>query len=205
MGLEITETSRNGACKVRQCISENMIRQKRFHDENFSFETFELGDKVYVNFPVKKIGCSSKLTSYWRGPCQDKLSDALYKVNCGREGLMQVIHCDRLRKARQQVLVREDYIAQENAGISQSLPSMTDEKEFEVDFTLQKRVRRKQEWMKDYILFISRNNMVKNKNTPRKASYICGICQETFQSRNIFKYHVLTCTMKELGCDICKK
>ena len=82
---------------------------------------------------------------------------------------------------------------------------MTDEKEYEVDFTLQKRVRRKPEWMKDYIHFISRNNMVKTKNTPRKASYICGICQETFQSRNIFKYHVLTCTMKELGCDICKK
>ena len=89
--------------KVRQCISENMKRRKRFQDENLSFETFELGDKVYVNFPVKKIGCSSKLTSYWRGPYQltDKLSDALYKVKCGREGLMQVIHCDRLRKARQ--------------------------------------------------------------------------------------------------------
>ena len=142
--------------KVRQSISENMKRQKQFHEESLSFETFELGDKVYVYYPVKKIGSTLKLTSYRRGPYQviDKLSDALYKVNCGREGLVQVIHCDRLRKARQQVLAREDYVyvAQENTNISDLLSSMTDDKEYEIDFTKQKRMRRKPKWMKNYIL-----------------------------------------------------
>ena len=139
--------------KVRQNISDNMKRQKRYHDENLSFETFEAGDKVYVYFPVKKVGCSSKLTSYWRGPYQvlDKLSDSLYKVNCGREGQVQVIHCDRLRKAKQQVLAREDNIVEEDVGLSEPLPSMHDGG-YEVDFSKEKRVRRKPEWMKDYIL-----------------------------------------------------
>ena len=139
--------------KVRQNISDNMKRQKRYHDENLSFETFEAGDKVYVYFPVKKVGCSSKLTSYWRGPFQvfDKLSDSLYKVNCGREGHVQIIHCDRLRKAKQQVLAREDNIVVEDVGLSEPLPSMHNGG-YEVDFSKEKRVRRKPEWMKDYIL-----------------------------------------------------
>ena len=71
------------------------------------------------------------------------------KVNCGREGQVQVIHCDRLRKAKQQVLAREDNIVVED--LCEPLPSMQDN-EYEVDFSKEKRVRRKPEWMKDYIL-----------------------------------------------------
>ena len=79
---QLQENLEMANAKVRQNISDNMKRQKRYHDENLSFETFEAGDRVYVYFPVKKVGCSSKLTSYWRGPFQvfDKLSDSLYKV-----------------------------------------------------------------------------------------------------------------------------
>ena len=144
---------RGQAHSVMGNLSDNMKRQKRYHDENLSFETFEAGDKVYVYFPVKKVGCSSKLTSYWRGPYQvfDKLSDSLYKINCAREGQSQVIHCDRLRKAKQQVLAREDNIVVEDIEISEPLPSMYDSG-YEVDFSKEKRVRRKPEWMKDFIL-----------------------------------------------------
>ena len=104
-------------------------------------------------FPVKKVGCSSKLTSYWRGPYQvfDKLADSLYKINCGREGQVQVIHCDRLRKAKQQELAREDNIVVEDVELNELLPSMRDSG-YELDFSKEKRVRRKPEWMKDYIL-----------------------------------------------------
>ena len=150
---QLQENLEMAHAKVRQNISDNMKRQKRYHDESLSFETFEAGDKVYVYFPVKKVGCSSKLTSYWRGPYQifDKLSNSLYKVNCGREGQVQVIHCDRLRKAKQQVLAREDNIVVEDVGLSEPLPSMHNGG-YEVDFSKEKRVRRKPEWMKDYIL-----------------------------------------------------
>ena len=47
---------------------------------------------MFVYFPVRQSGTSSKLTSFWRGPFSiiGKLSDVLYKVNCGRNGTVQV-------------------------------------------------------------------------------------------------------------------
>ena len=47
------------------------------------------------------------------------------------------------------MLAREDNIVVED--LSEPLPSMQDN-EYEVDFSKEKRVRRKPEWMKDYIL-----------------------------------------------------
>ena len=137
--------------KVRQNIPNYMKRQKRYHDESLSFETFEAGDKVYVYFPVKKVGCSSKLTLYWRVPYQvfDKPSDSVSKINCGREGQFQIIHCDRLRKAKQQVIVREDKTVVEDGDLSEPLPSVHGSG-YEVDFSKEKRMRRQPEWMKDY-------------------------------------------------------
>jgi hypothetical protein len=76
-----------------------MHREKRYHDAKLNWEKFGKGDKVYVFFPTRKIGNSSKLTSYWRGPfeilCQ--ISDFLYKVKCGGRGKRQVVQVDRLR------------------------------------------------------------------------------------------------------------
>ena len=71
-----------------------------------SYDNLKPGDRVYVYFPVKKVGCSSKFTSYWRGPFEvkEKLSQVLYKVNCGRSDSLQIIHVDRIKKARKQVL-----------------------------------------------------------------------------------------------------
>ena len=37
-----------------------------------------------------------------------KIADVLYKVDCGRGNQIQVIHCDRMRKRRKQVLVGEE-------------------------------------------------------------------------------------------------
>ena len=36
-----------------------------------------------------------------------KLSDVLYRVDCGRDHKVQIIHCDRIRLAKQQVLAHE--------------------------------------------------------------------------------------------------
>ena len=49
------------------------------------------------------------------------------------------------------MLAREDNIVEEDVGLSEPLPSMHDGG-YEVDFSKEKRVRRKPEWMKDYIL-----------------------------------------------------
>ena len=47
---------------------------------------------------AKKVGCTPKFTSFGREPFQitRKLSEILYKVNCGRDGQCHINHCDRL-------------------------------------------------------------------------------------------------------------
>ena len=109
---ELQEKMESAHKTVRQNTGEAMKRQKRYHDRKLSYESYEVGEKVYVFFPVKKIGCSSKLTSYWRGPYEvkERITELLYKVTCGRAGSDQVIHCDRLRKCKQQVLAWEESV-----------------------------------------------------------------------------------------------
>ncbi|KAH3789640.1 hypothetical protein DPMN_167825 [Dreissena polymorpha] len=86
------------------------MRQKQIHDRRAFYETFEVGDKVYVYFPVKRVGNSSKLTSFWKGPfnVRGKLSDVLNEIDCVRDRNNQVVHCDRVRKCRSQLLSGED-------------------------------------------------------------------------------------------------
>ncbi|MCG8034850.1 MAG: hypothetical protein JAZ03_22125, partial [Candidatus Thiodiazotropha taylori] len=55
---------------VRQTTGESMHRQKKVRDRKQYYEVFKPGDNTYVYFPVKKVGHSSKLTSFWRGPDQ---------------------------------------------------------------------------------------------------------------------------------------
>ena len=71
---------------------------------------------MFVFFPVRPIGTSSKFPSYVRGPYKitGVLSDVLYKVNCGRNGLDQPIHCNRIRARKSQLLRGE--IMTENIG-----------------------------------------------------------------------------------------
>ena len=94
---------------VRDNTGKAIKRQKQIHDKRNSYEQFEIGGDVYVLFPVKKAGTSSKLTSYWRGPYKilGKVSEVLYKVNCGPGVIVQVIHCDRIRKCKKQTLRNE--------------------------------------------------------------------------------------------------
>lgn len=77
---------------------------------------------ILCTLPVRKSGCTSKLTSFWRGPfkVQNKLSDVLYTVACGSRGKNTVIHCDRMRKCQPQILqgeTEEDLVEKENDQI----------------------------------------------------------------------------------------
>ena len=94
---------------VRKNTDCSMKRQKKYHDVKNSWEQFDVGQLVYVFFPVKKVGTSGKFTSYWKGPFQvvGKMSDVLYSIDCGRNGSNQVIHCNRIRRCPQQVLKGE--------------------------------------------------------------------------------------------------
>ena len=103
---ELRDRIESAHALVREYTQQAMHRQKQIHDMRMSYETFTIGDQVFVYFPVKKIGTSSKFTSFWRGPytITDKLSDILYKVNCGHNQTDQVIHCDRIRLCRKLIM-----------------------------------------------------------------------------------------------------
>lgn len=60
-----------------------MIRQKKYSE---FFETLKQGARIYVYFPVKRVGLFSKLTSFWRSPFNfiEQINMHLYKVDCGR-------------------------------------------------------------------------------------------------------------------------
>ncbi|MCG8033048.1 MAG: DDE-type integrase/transposase/recombinase, partial [Candidatus Thiodiazotropha taylori] len=107
---ELQEKIESAHAIVRQYTQQSMHRQKQVHDSRLSFEKFKIGDQVFVYFPVKRVGTSSKLTPFWKGPYRitGKLSDVLYKVSCGRNNSDQVIHCNRIRALKQQILRGEN-------------------------------------------------------------------------------------------------
>ena len=136
--------------------SENVIlRQKTYHDQKMSLQQFKPTDLVYVYFPLKKVGCTTIFTSFWRGSFQitRKQSEVLYEVNCGREGQRQIIHCDRLRKKIVQNLRGENDV---EASAENELDDLESENLEEVDDLVQesrrpKRVGKRSVKYDDYI------------------------------------------------------
>ena len=220
---------------VRQNTGQSIIRQKQVHDRKNSFETFENGDKVLVYFPVKKVGTSSKFTSYWRGPYEivGKLSPVLYKVNCGRNKTIQVIHCDRIRKCKDQTLRGEpdSYDNDDDAKIGSKVDNETgqdrpddifindnDDTDFmnqdaslgndnaEIFDTRSKRKRSKPVWAKDYVFYF-RQKMAKTKVTQRKdqiPALICSICKDKFPEEGKWKEHLAACVLQDKERRTCK-
>ena len=121
-------------------------------------------------FPRHKVGQSKKLTHYWRGPFRvvEKCSDVTYKVLCGMRERPQVIHVDRMRKKRGQVLLNEQVLLDEenaNAEVDDSVSLHDDDLEPEQNenagdsasadlgtdsFEQSKRRRKPPAWMSDY-------------------------------------------------------
>ena len=214
---------------VRQYTQQAMHRQKRNRDSRMSFETFKIGDQVFVHFPVKKVGTSAKLTPFWRGPFKvtGKLSEVLYKVNCGRNNAEQIIHCDRIKLCRQQVLRGEleqpDTDGHEEGHVHE--PENNDEPEADRDEVEElesahqsvmdtdrdyesdrKRVRRKPVWAKDYVFSC---RMVNTKVTPRKHNMAdktktrCTWCKGLFEEGDQYEQHIIKCYRNRWTCHAC--
>ena len=108
MGMETTTKTRTNT-KLLQYIQENQFVDRIHHDANLSFETFKEDDNVYVYFPVKNVGCSLKFTSFWRGPFKiiEKISDFFIYNEMIRSESFQIIHVNRIKKAKAQELQRK--------------------------------------------------------------------------------------------------
>ena len=89
-----------------------ILRQKEFHDNSLSYETYVMRDKVYVLFPIKKPGRSLIFAWFWKGPFEvkRKLCDFLYEVDCRRAGSLQIIHTERMSKVKSQILRGEEIL-----------------------------------------------------------------------------------------------
>ena len=72
--LEVTHSM------VRKHSENAILCQKTYHDHQMSWQQFKPTDLVYVYCPQKKVACTPKFTSYWRGPFQitGKLSEVVY-------------------------------------------------------------------------------------------------------------------------------
>lgn len=151
---------------VRNSVKQAMGRQKIYHDRKLAFEKFKAGDQVFVYFPVRKPGRSSKLTSFWHGPFQilNKCSDLTYRVNCGSRGKEQVVHVDRLRKKHPQILSGEvsNDLLDNDKIVEDLLPEVQVERGIqdeglelehrENENMAAKRSRRPPKWMSDYTI-----------------------------------------------------
>ena len=110
----------------------------------------------------------------------ERLSDVLYKVNCGRLGAIQVIHCDRMRKANSQLLPGEDVHQYSNEHESETYldtDNVLEENASAPDEVSDgKQVRRKPTWTKDYFMYTCRSMMPQTKTAPRKHA-LCPVCK----------------------------
>ena len=130
---------------------------------------------MFVYFPVKRAGTSSKLTQFWRGPFQitGKLSNILYKVNCGQNRTDQIIHCDRINRCREQILRNEDELTDLNPHSDDSnhnnvplmIMSLSLRMREQNEDSDNRRVRKGPFWAKDYVFSC---RMPNTKQTPRK-------------------------------------
>ena len=106
---ELKEKMEDAHQLVREHVKGQMLRQKQLHDKKLSWQSFKPGDDVFVFFPNVKPGQSPKLACRWKGPFRiiSKLSDVTYQVRCGNKRKIQVIHADRIKPRKAQVLRHE--------------------------------------------------------------------------------------------------
>ena len=84
---------------ARNHIVGEQKRQKRLYDAKLKGNPYKAGDKVWLYRPLRKMGVSPKLQSYWAGPyiVNKRISDAVYRIKNIKTGQRIVIHFDRLK------------------------------------------------------------------------------------------------------------
>lgn len=105
-----TTQHRISLCQDENTQVQKYSNRKKYHDKKQNWESFKIGDLLFVYFPRQKRELSSKLTSYKNGSfiVLAKLSDVNYKENYGPRNTPQIIHVDRVRPVRSQVLTDDD-------------------------------------------------------------------------------------------------
>ena len=212
---ELREKLETAHTFVRQNTGHSIRKQKFYHDRKSNNKSLNVNDNVYVLFPVKRAGQTAKFCSFWRGPFKimERLCDVLYVIDCGRNGIHQVIHIDRLKKAKPQTLINEP----EDNDITDTMPDVTVlqtesvstpnivEQEEEIaeqeNYSRFGRQRRKPIWLQDFVSSIFSKEMPNLKTTPRKRD-ICPVCKLTIEGES-FGDHMDRCVKERHQCVFC--
>ena len=84
---------------ARKHIQGEQKRQKRLYDAKLKGTPYKPGDKVWLYRPLRKVGVSPKLQSFWTGPyvVVKRISDAVYRIKNVTTNSRIVVHFDRLK------------------------------------------------------------------------------------------------------------
>ena len=85
---------------VRENLSKTIEKQKKDYDSRLAFNTYNVGDVVYMFDSSRKIGFSPKLRSDpWKGPfvVTNKISDIIFKIRGESKNSLKTVHHDRLK------------------------------------------------------------------------------------------------------------
>ena len=87
---------------ARKNLNVSTNRQKRQYNRKSSFQSFEVGQGVWMYNPIRKKGRSPKLTISWEGPLAiiEKISSILYRVQKSLRSKSRVVHVDKLLPVR---------------------------------------------------------------------------------------------------------
>ncbi|EFN79990.1 hypothetical protein EAI_04701, partial [Harpegnathos saltator] len=83
---------------VRQKMTLNSEKIKRWYDQGARKCSFEEGQKVWVFNPQRKIGKAPKLQSNWEEPYEivKRLNEVVYCIRKSSKSRNKVVHADRL-------------------------------------------------------------------------------------------------------------
>ena len=72
---------------------------KKNYDHRIIHHIYEVGDKVWLYDPHRRVGLNPKLRRPWSGPyvVKRKLNDVLYFIRAGPKSRPKVVHHDRLK------------------------------------------------------------------------------------------------------------
>ena len=132
------------------------------------------------------------------------MSDVVYKVNCGRGGADQEVHCDRLIKAKPQVITRK-YLSSEpvietNELSSEEEDTIQDEEPEADNVGKHKRVRKRPFWTKDYVFYLLAGQLCQTLNRPQenkqsKSAWKVMIVQKQLNALSVKVHSMLEVTM----------
>ena len=107
---EFVESVQHNLCQAhhqaRKWLGRSAERQEENYNTRIALNTYRPGDLVWILNETRKPGCCPKLQNMWAGPylVQTKFSDLTYKLILGARLKSRVVHHDKMKPYRGEVI-----------------------------------------------------------------------------------------------------